>query len=508
MEKRREISPVLERHIIRMEIIYNNGVRTETVWSPDNADSERSSLNQELVSRKTKTPEGKEITLTINQVIRKRLNEAGIKNVRKNQNTALEIILTGSPEKMNSLSEKELKKWVQDSMDWAGKQWGKDNIVSAVLHRDEKTPHIHIILVPLVTGQSRRTASKEKKLAQQGITKKNYNVDNKRLRLSANEVYTKPRLYGYHTSYAKDVGVKYGLQRGIVAEAGSKRKHLTSEDYNRQLERERREKQELIDTLTSEYSEKEKNLEKINADIEIARDAFNLAEKNRSKAEARKIQADNDAATKEAQVKELETKSSSLSGEIESKENEFSELENRIKEEEDASWAVKNMLEKHIADCKAKYKNIETAIENRQEEIRSLKSAGIAQLIKDIPNLIKKDIQKIVEKSWNGELISCEEKEYQTNGQTEKFIEIKMKNAGKEYEFMVWERNGRIFKDGKWYKWEKTKEDAYMPELASYFTQELTEEAKEFVKSFYKVEPTKTEKNKNKNISKNKERGI
>ena len=374
MEKRREISPVLERHIFRLEIRYVDGVRTETVWTPDNADPEKANLNEELVSMKSETPEGKEITLTINQAIRKRLNEAGIKKVRKDQNTAIEIILTGSPETMNNLSEKDLKKWVEESMKWAGKQWGKDNIVSAVLHRDEKTPHIHIILVPLVTGQSRRTASKEKKLAQQGITKKNYNVNNKRLRLSANEVYTQPRLYGYHTSYAKEVGEKFGLQRGIQAEAGSKKKHQTSEEYNRQLERERREKQELIDTLKSDYSEKEKNLEQINADIEIAQNALNIADQERITAEARKDQAEIDAATKEAQIKELETKSSSLSGEISDKTSELAVLETKVQEQQGQVDKNKDIISEQattISDNKATITTQATTIESNKKTIKN-----------------------------------------------------------------------------------------------------------------------------------------
>lgn len=370
MDKRREISPVLERHIFRMEVRYVDGVRTETVWVPDNADPEKSNLNEELVSMKSETPEGKEITLTINQAIRKRLNEAGIKKVRKDQNTAIEIILTGSPETMNNLSEEDLKKWVEESMEWAGKQWGKDNIVSAVLHRDEKTPHIHIILVPLVTGQSRRTASKEKKLAQQGISKKKYNINNERLRLSANEVYTQPRLYGYHTSYAKEVGEKYGLQRGVRAEAGSRKKHQTSEDYNRELEREKLKKQELINTLTSDYSEKEKNLEQINADIEIAQNALNIADQDRITAEARKDQAEIDAATKEAQVKELETKSSSLSGEISDKATELANLETKVQEQQGQVDKNKDIISEQATTIESNKKTIkdqEKTISSRKE---------------------------------------------------------------------------------------------------------------------------------------------
>lgn len=518
MEKRREISPVLERHIFRLEIRYVDGVRTETVWTPDNANPEKANLNEELVSMKSETPEGKEITLTINQAIRKRLNEAGIKKVRKDQNTAIEIILTGSPETMNNLSEEELKKWVEESMKWARKQWGKDNIVSAVLHRDEKTPHIHIILVPLVTGQSRRTASKEKKLAQQGITKKNYNVDNKRLRLSANEVYTQPRLYGYHTSYAKEVGEKFGLQRGIQAEAGSKKKHQTSEEYNRQLERERREQQELIDTLKSDYSEKEKNLEQINADIEIAQGALNIANQKRKIAEARKGQAEIDAATKEAQVKELETKSSSLSGEITTKEKRVSQLkgvidynvkvihkqlsdfnarkqqideqEGLIKENSDTISSQQDDIE-DIRQFLKLFKDAERKAEQKENYLKSISSMGLLKMIQSIPELIKADVQEKVKGYWKGTVQSFEKVRYPIeDGEEEDFIKVNMRNneTNHDYFFEVRVETGDVYYNGnsEVYTWPKTGETMYMSRLASYFRDEINAEAMQIVESLYK----------------------
>ncbi|MDO5311307.1 MAG: MobV family relaxase, partial [Clostridia bacterium] len=528
MEKRREISPVLERHIFRLEIRYVDGVRTEAVWTPDNADPEKANLNEELVSMKSETPEGKEITLTINQAIRKRLNEAGIKKVRKDQNTAIEIILTGSPETMNNLSEEDLKKWVEESMKWAGKQWGKDNIVSAVLHRDEKTPHIHIILVPLVTGQSRRTASKEKKLAQQGITKKNYNVNNERLRLSANEVYTQPRLYGYHTSYAKEVGEKYGLQRGVQAEVGSKKKHQTSEEYNRQLERERREQQELIDTLKSDYSEKEKNLEQINADIEIAQDALNIAGQERITAEARKDQAEIDAATKEAQVKELETKITELDATLDEKGHEVSEefslkealdtyneqlttenkelqtkiTENNTKISEQQTTIDTNSekistQEDDLAHYKKQLDNYKNAIQVRKNELQSLSSFSLLKLVEKIPEMIRYEIQSKISKYWKGTVQSYERVQYAVEneeGQRD-FVKIKMRNEDHDYFIEVREDTGDVFFNGssEIYK-RKFGEEMNMPELASFFNQELLPSAKEAVSAMYKkVEPKPAE---------------
>ena len=268
MEKRMEISPVLERHITRVDVKYVNGVRTETVYVPDNADRERAALNKELISRERINAEtGEKKTLTINQTIRERIDEAGIK-VRKNQNTALEMIFTGSHETMSTMSPTQLDTWCKETLDWCAEQWGRENMVSAVLHCDEETPHIHLIVVPIVEGQSRRSASREKKLAQEGKVAKKYNIDQTKARLSANEVYTQPRLYQYWDSYAEKVGIHFGLDRGIRAEPGSKKHHQPSIDFNRQLDRFIEEKNALIDSLTADYAEKEKEVAKLDTQIE------------------------------------------------------------------------------------------------------------------------------------------------------------------------------------------------------------------------------------------------
>lgn len=268
MEKRMEISPILERHITRVEVRYVNGVRVEYVWTPDNADPEKTEMNRELVSRERVGEDGKVRTLTINQAIHERIKKAGINKIRKNQHTALEVILSGSPETLNSLSKDDVNRWAEESVKWAKEQWGEENVVSAVLHCDEKTPHIHLILVPIVQGESRRTASKKRKLAQEGKAAKQYKINSERLRLSANEVYTQPRLYGYHTRYAESVGTQFGLSRGIHAEKGSFKRHQDSIEYNRQLAQEAAEKEALIKTLQSDYSEAEEKLNETNASIQ------------------------------------------------------------------------------------------------------------------------------------------------------------------------------------------------------------------------------------------------
>ena len=280
MESRSEVSSILERHIVRQEIQYVNGVRVETVWVPDNADVSKVHLNRELVSREVTDPStGKAKILTIQQAVNRRIEEAGIKKVRSNQNTCIEIIFSGSPETMCAMSQEQVNAWANDTLAWARGRWGYENVVSATLHCDEKTPHMHVIVVPIVQGQSRRSASKERMDAAMGLDTRKYKTDTTRNRLCANEVYTKPLLYGYHTSYAETVGEKYGLSRGVRAELGSYKKHTSSIEYNRQLAEETAEKERLIKDLTADYAELTSAVENATSKLSAQREIMSLQEK-------------------------------------------------------------------------------------------------------------------------------------------------------------------------------------------------------------------------------------
>ena len=280
MESRAEVSSILERHIVRQEIQYVNGVRVETVWVPDNADVSKVHLNRELVSREVTDPStGKAKTLTIQQAVNRRIEEAGIKKVRSNQNTCIEVVFSGSPETMCAMSPEQVNAWANDTLAWAQSRWGYENVVSATLHCDEKTPHMHVIVVPIVQGQSRRSASKERMDAAMGVDTRKYKTDTTRNRLCANEVYTKPLLYGYHTSYAETVGEKYGLSRGVRADLGSYKKHTSSIEYNRQLAEETAEKERLIKDLTADYAELTSAVENTTSKLSAQREIMSLQEK-------------------------------------------------------------------------------------------------------------------------------------------------------------------------------------------------------------------------------------
>lgn len=69
-----------------------------------------------------------------------------------------EILFTSDKIFFDSLSEEELMKWANTVLDFVYEDLGykKEQIIHATLHMDEKTPHIHLVVVPLVKKFDKR----------------------------------------------------------------------------------------------------------------------------------------------------------------------------------------------------------------------------------------------------------------------------------------------------------------------------------------------------------------
>ena len=113
-----------------------------------------------------------------------------------------------------------LDDWCNDNIDWLKHTFGAENAVSAVLHLDEKTPHIHATVVPIVTGERRKVKTEKQADGKKKYKKKNPNT----ARLCADDIMARDKLKAYQDSYAAAMA-KYGLQRGVD---GSEAKHVTT----------------------------------------------------------------------------------------------------------------------------------------------------------------------------------------------------------------------------------------------------------------------------------------
>lgn len=162
--------------------------------TPKNADPTRTHLNKVLIEY----PDG---VHGRNEAIAHRLNTAGIKRkITHDQVRVVRVVLSGTHEDMMAIQDEgRLDDWCRDCIQWLQATYGKDNVVAAYLHMDEKTPHIHAAVVSIVTGE-RRKARKEQENGKRKYRKKSDTV-----RLCADDQFNRQTLIAYHDNYARVV---------------------------------------------------------------------------------------------------------------------------------------------------------------------------------------------------------------------------------------------------------------------------------------------------------------
>lgn len=185
---------------------------------PKNADPTRTHLNRQLIEY----PDG---VNDRSAAIQRRLEEANLtRKIGSNQVRAIRINVSGTPEDMERIErEGRLDEWCADNLRYFRDTFGADNIVSAHLHMDERTPHIHLTIVPIVEGERKRRKREEQ--AKKRYRKKPANT----VRLCADDIMTRLKLKSYQDSYAVAMA-KYGMLRGID---GSEARHKSTQQYYR-----------------------------------------------------------------------------------------------------------------------------------------------------------------------------------------------------------------------------------------------------------------------------------
>ena len=219
---------------------------------PKNADPTRTHLNRELVE----FPDG---VSDRTEAISHRIRTAGIKRkITPDQVRAIRIVLSGTHEDMMKIQDEgRLDEWCDDNLQWLHRTFGKENTVSAVLHMDEHTPHIHATVVPIVTGERRKTKRKQIE------GKRTYRKKSNAVRLCADDVLTRGKLVAYHDSYAAAMA-KYGLQRGV---RGSEARHTTTAQYYRDLKRKTGELEANMRQLQTEQQQAEQQLDEVRQEV-------------------------------------------------------------------------------------------------------------------------------------------------------------------------------------------------------------------------------------------------
>ena len=164
---------------------------------------------------------------TYTEFINGRIKELGL-SPRKDAVVMNSFVLGSDKTFFDGLAKIEQYNFFSDCYKFFAERYSEENIIAAVVHNDESTPHMHLNLMP--------------------VTKDG--------RLCSKQLFDKPQLQQLQTDFYEAVGKRWGLQRG---KEGSQKKHLSTAEYKakkiiEQAEAIREENQVYADALTEAKS--------------------------------------------------------------------------------------------------------------------------------------------------------------------------------------------------------------------------------------------------------------
>ena len=136
---------------------HNERTKEKYASNPD-VDTSRSHLNFHLI-----TPEQK-----YRAEAERQIKDAGCRT-RSDSVRLVETVITASPEFFQGKSMKEIRAFFREALEFIKQKQNPDTIISAVVHMDEKTPHMHLSFVPLTEDgrlSAKEIVGNKKKLTQ------------------------------------------------------------------------------------------------------------------------------------------------------------------------------------------------------------------------------------------------------------------------------------------------------------------------------------------------------
>lgn len=145
-----------------------------------------------------------------------------------------EMIFTSGPEFFKDMSKEEILRWANGCMEFIYKDLGytKEQVIQSVLHLDEKTPHIHCVVVPLVKKFDKRV-NKER----YSISKRDYIKDQNYLNILQDKYCFRLNNLGFNLERGEkgtkiknlSLGQLKGITRQYERLANKSKKNIESE---------------------------------------------------------------------------------------------------------------------------------------------------------------------------------------------------------------------------------------------------------------------------------------
>lgn len=136
--------------------------------------------------------------------IEREIDAAGART-RSNSVVALDTIYTASKQFFQLHDSQTIDQFFRDCLDYHKQRYG--HVISAIVHYDEETPHMHVLSVPLTRDG----------------------------RLSAREIVGgRAQMAHAQDTFFEQVGRNYGLERGVHMDGPKKRSHISAQQHRLQ----------------------------------------------------------------------------------------------------------------------------------------------------------------------------------------------------------------------------------------------------------------------------------
>ena len=220
--KRQEVSPVEEE---------NERDETYQASNPQ-IDSSRTHLNYHVIYPMKSYLE----------IINGRLSELDLKRkIRSDAILMNSFIVTSDGEFFMGLHPWEQREFFRDCAEFFSRKYRSENMISAIVHMDETTPHMHLNFIPINEG-----------------------------RLSSKSLFDRQKLAHLQTELHESIGRKWGLQRG---KEGSQAKHLSTAEFKAKKIIESAEQRER--EIDEQTERKKAELDDLTQTVETVADAQN-----------------------------------------------------------------------------------------------------------------------------------------------------------------------------------------------------------------------------------------
>ncbi|HHF7060957.1 TPA: MobV family relaxase [Streptococcus mutans] len=213
---------------------YKHNERIFKEHSNKDIDSSRSHLNYELTER--------DHSISYEKQIKDYVDKTKISNraIRKDAVLCDEWIITSDKQFFENLSDEQTREFFETAKNYFAEQYGEENIAYASVHLDEKTPHMHMGIVPMRNG----TLS----------SKAMFNRDELK------------KIQADFPEYLSDNG--FDLERGKV---NSEAKHLSVKDY--------KEKQQMLDNMDAKIDLRQAKMQQLTKDLADKKEALSTVDK-------------------------------------------------------------------------------------------------------------------------------------------------------------------------------------------------------------------------------------